>query len=1257
MSVPGSMDNAALKAIAKNLETDDQIDELAFALGMTYADITRCHTANRLSGVVTTKGTLELLCEWRAEVPPEQQLSVMRQALTDARLLHLKGTVFRQAEQRLQKQQQIHSLDHQSQNSNCQTSESRSNNSPSSEMIDLETHFLDLGIRESLSQPIQVSDDAALVELTAETVPRPSQAPTHDQVLRGTVQGPQSNVVSGSAGMPCRDPLPVDPLEAPRINQAPLESIEVSRRDPAPPESSETPITTEAPLELNVSPMTNCAPPEFDEGPLTNPAPLESNEAPSTNPSPVESNDVPRTNKAPLEVNGAPRFNPAPLGSNEAPSTNPSPVESNEVPSSNEGPLELNGAPRFHPAPLGSNETPRTDHAPLVVIEEPGTNLATPEEEREAEFQECQFQSPSIDADQETITYPTGVSASSPEAFTPLNSINTPDTTVVPLKRDLSRADDGQGVPCPQHYRTTPPPSSVNITNNYQLVLNAYSYGTSPDNLFTPMPPPVVPHGLQKKLSVKLNQESLLGQDWTSLAEKLGLESCIEALKGRQDPTMDLFQAAHQNGKIESLKELAKLLEEMERQDCNREWYATTDADPGFTKPVLESLAARAADNKRKGKEILCALMLDEMTIRKQDTTALENLNALCRAIAETDAAFQPYEEHKDTTALENLNALCRAIAERDDALRPSEEHELSDHIKRLEVVSKRAPSEKPKASSGSSTEAKQYTFSKPEGAIAGDFSQNRLVLNPATEGVLHDRYETLSQEVQSLESAINSLKDQTNRLKRQYESTKSNPAANAHETLVEIHKLRNENRQNEIRLACKRSQLLLFAPEWFKTRLSNGHAVMASPEKGGSESGDSIREMGVSSDGGISSNSHVFQEYNFIKPTFCDQCKGLLKGIMRQGLRCKVCKSSIHHKCMDTVSACSGPASQEGRGGKKLFLRQMSVREIRNLPEKRKMLRRQKSSSDLDTRSLNEVKASIKEEPVDPIYRTIKCAASLSGSTADVSRRGSISSNVSASSPKRTPSRSAFQQSSGSGDGNFLMAPDSPSRRSGTPKSAPHSPSNGGEESRRKILQSYGKSMSFDTEPSHKTVTSGRRSEPPIPVETPPRHCSSASDVMSVRLTSTVPSRHRYSGRVISGSYNSCQDSSASPPPGREYICLYDFEGMLKDDLTLRAGQRVRVAEDEGSDWWKGDCEGRFGYFPAFCVTFLQPWERVMQVAHPFKASMEKKDGLTLRKDQVVIQMSPEDNGWVQVRTGRKSGYYPYQYLEMYEAVRTSKR
>ncbi|XP_063957145.1 uncharacterized protein LOC129263744 isoform X1 [Lytechinus pictus] len=608
----------------------------------------------------------------------------------------------------------------------------------------------------------------------------------------------------------------------------------------------------------------------------------------------------------------------------------------------------------------------------------------------------------------------------------------------------------------------------------------------------------------------------------------------------------------------------------------------------------------------------------------------------------------------------------------------------LSDEMRKLEVISKRSSSEKPKGKA-ESFEAKQYTFNKPQPATGGEFAQNKLVLNSATEGNLREKYDSLTKEIQSLETEINVVKDQTNRLKRQYESIKSNQSSKAHETLLEIHKLRNDNRQNETNLACKRAQLLLFSPEWFKTRLSNGHAIMASPERRASESGDSIREMGVSSNGSINSKSHVFQEYNFIKPTFCDDCKGLLKGIMRQGLRCKVCKANVHHRCMESVSSCSGPAS----------------------PDKRKMLRRQKSTTDLDTRSLSDVKGTIREEPVDPIYHTIKCAASLSGSTTDMARRGSVSSTMSSGSPKGTPSKSKPQQASpANNEGNFLLAPDSPTRRSGTPKSAPHrsvaqfgslgrhfssplhdinqtrenrvfilpsaaptahstptptyvgrprvrsaiSPNQAGEESRRKILQSYGKSMSFDTEPSHKSSTNGRKSEPPPPIENnPPRHSSSASDVMNVRFTSTLPTRQKYSGRVISSSVKCCKDASTSPAPGREYVCLYDFEGMLRDDLSLKAGQKVRVAEDEGSDWWKGDCDGRFGYFPAFCVTFLQPWERVMVVIHSFKASNEKEDGLTLRKGQVVIQMSPEDNGWSQMRTGRKSGYYPFQYLEAF--------
>ncbi|CAH1241206.1 STAC [Branchiostoma lanceolatum] len=71
---------------------------------------------------------------------------------------------------------------------------------------------------------------------------------------------------------------------------------------------------------------------------------------------------------------------------------------------------------------------------------------------------------------------------------------------------------------------------------------------------------------------------------------------------------------------------------------------------------------------------------------------------------------------------------------------------------------------------------------------------------------------------------------------------------------------------------------------------------------------------------------AHQFQEYTYKKPTFCDQCKELLRGIMKQGVRCKNCKMNVHHKCQDSVPSCTGQAPGQGKG-----------------------LRRQKSSSDID--------------------------------------------------------------------------------------------------------------------------------------------------------------------------------------------------------------------------------------------------------------------------------------------------------------------
>ncbi|KAG8442712.1 hypothetical protein GDO86_011491 [Hymenochirus boettgeri] len=57
-------------------------------------------------------------------------------------------------------------------------------------------------------------------------------------------------------------------------------------------------------------------------------------------------------------------------------------------------------------------------------------------------------------------------------------------------------------------------------------------------------------------------------------------------------------------------------------------------------------------------------------------------------------------------------------------------------------------------------------------------------------------------------------------------------------------------------------------------------------------------------------SKSHSFQEHVFKKPTFCDICNHMIVGTnSKHGLRCKACKMSIHHKCLQSIGSqhCMG--------------------------------------------------------------------------------------------------------------------------------------------------------------------------------------------------------------------------------------------------------------------------------------------------------------------------------------------------------------
>ncbi|XP_033112768.1 SH3 and cysteine-rich domain-containing protein-like isoform X2 [Anneissia japonica] len=410
--------------------------------------------------------------------------------------------------------------------------------------------------------------------------------------------------------------------------------------------------------------------------------------------------------------------------------------------------------------------------------------------------------------------------------------------------------------------------------------------------------------------------------------------------------------------------------------------------------------------------------------------------------------------------------------------------------------------------------------------------------------------------------------------------------------------------------------------------------------ERALSESKDAVAEL--LEKGG---RQHVFQDYNFKKPTFCDQCRGLLRGLIKQGLRCKLCKVSVHHKCHRSVPACRGAPS-----------------------EKRKLLRRQKSSS--------EVEGPRDETPrieIDPVYEAIKSASRMSVRNHD----GSSSSRRKSSSSPTSPNHRHTTSSPGelldySNADSSSRDSLSPGRSGGaTPKSAPHSPAS----SRRKLLKSYGKSMSLDAEPQaaarggsfygyrprrqQSDIEQLEESDSESYIRSSPigqvvsgsfRDLKSERDAGSSSLST---GRYDGSNRTLSKSPSSSTNvsskdlMSSSQPVATECIALYNFEGSVPEDLTFSAGDKVYLLDSSSSEWWKGELDNKVGFFPAFCVEPIQRWERALRVTRSHKGSLEQPDGLNLRRDQIVIQMSNVESGWVTVRMGKgKRGSYPYCYL-----------
>ncbi|XP_066244799.1 uncharacterized protein Stacl isoform X11 [Euwallacea similis] len=365
--------------------------------------------------------------------------------------------------------------------------------------------------------------------------------------------------------------------------------------------------------------------------------------------------------------------------------------------------------------------------------------------------------------------------------------------------------------------------------------------------------------------------------------------------------------------------------------------------------------------------------------------------------------------------------------------------------------------------------------------------------------------------------------------------------------------------------------------------------------------------------------DAHNFQEYTYKKITPCDICSQILRGHTRQGMKCRICKMNVHHECQKEAQKCQTKA--------KLLRRQKSTSEIETrvpdisaddesladggMPTINRRVS-DKQSSSIDFNVLHVTNDPVPLEPraveVDQIYQVLKQATEISNSkprvnvteiSVDRSNPGSSSGSGQSlnkgSRPALTPQLSRAVVGS-----NLAVVNPAPCSTSSAPSSPVHN---------RRLLSAKNIRMSSVELPdeSEKSPSSASTSPCPSPVG-------------------------KKSNRLL---------------PTNLYVVLYNFKARHQDELDLKAGYKVTVIDTSDPDWWKGKCFGKVGYFPSKYVSKLSSGEKPLQVTHNLQVT-DGDNGLTLLRDQIVIQIGDEIDGMVMIRSGdNRQGVCPVKFLQ----------
>ncbi|XP_050305292.1 uncharacterized protein LOC126742589 isoform X8 [Anthonomus grandis grandis] len=393
--------------------------------------------------------------------------------------------------------------------------------------------------------------------------------------------------------------------------------------------------------------------------------------------------------------------------------------------------------------------------------------------------------------------------------------------------------------------------------------------------------------------------------------------------------------------------------------------------------------------------------------------------------------------------------------------------------------------------------------------------------------------------------------------------------------------------------------------------------------------------------------DAHNFQENTYKKITPCDVCSQILRGHTRQGLKCRICKMNVHFDCQKDAQKCQTKA--------KLLRRQKSTSEIETrIPQDMNTedeniteggmptINRRISVKSIDRNRVfpyndNDVDLENQTTEVDQIYQVLKQATEISNAKPRVNVEGpSERSNPGSNSGSgggsgqslnaKTVTRLTPQPARASAGSNLTVINPAPCATSSVvatttlpPRSLPTHPV-------RKDL----KTQSTPSSPVHNRRLLSAKNIRTSSVELPDDNDKSPSSASTSPCPSPVGGKKSH--RLL---------------PTNLYVVLYNFKARHQDELDLKAGYKVTVIDTSDPDWWKGKCLGKMGFFPSKYVSKLSPGEKPLQVTHNLQVS-DGDNGLMLLRDQIVIQIGEEIDGMVMIRSGdNRQGVCPIKFLQ----------